>query len=224
MGWDDRVLCRYRLPRSVRSLVVLNSIFSASSFGARWVHPEVWDVLNEAQADAQNRNAYADLNNEDECQNGDNPTHDESRLPFEFGKNQRNVLSTKSETVRQCCRDVCIPRLIRNVVEIAIGIGGFIIDCGWQHIVANRKQTSDRFDATCRGNEVSHHTFDTGNRRVFRVFSQRLLDRSSFHFVVDLRACPVCIDVVDAVGIHIGIFQSHFDTGDRGHVLRGEYR
>ncbi len=44
---------------------------------------------------------------------------------------QADIVSAEPETVIEGIIDLSFTRFIGNVIEIAIGIGFFVIDCGW---------------------------------------------------------------------------------------------
>src|SRR5579863_6410003 len=75
-------------------------------------------------------------------------------------KNEGDILTTEAEAVRQRRVDLGRAGLIGNIVQVALGIGSLVIDRRGQHIVANRQQTGDGFNAAGCGDQMAHHALD----------------------------------------------------------------
>src|SRR6266446_7182620 len=52
-------------------------------------------------------------------------------------KQERCVRAAKTEAVRQRIIQVSFARLVRNVIEIAFGIGRDVVNRRWQHVTMN---------------------------------------------------------------------------------------
>ena len=63
-------------------------------------------------------------------------------------------MSAESERVRQCDIDLELPRLVRDVVEIALRIRGFVVDRRGDHAFLVGKHEYDELDSPRRAEQV----------------------------------------------------------------------
>ena len=111
--------------------------------------------------------------------------------------NEGDILTAKTKAVGECVGAFSLPCLIGNVVQIAVGVGLFVIDRGWEPAIANGQQTNDQFGGSSRCNEMPHHALCAGNGDLIGPWSKHFFDGDGFHAIVDARACAVRVDVAD---------------------------
>ena len=79
------------------------------------------------------------------------------KLFFKSLKDQTRIRAAETETVRKHIIDFRLTRLVRNVIQIAIGIGKFVIDGRRQNVFRHRQNRKDGFDSARRAERVSGH-------------------------------------------------------------------
>src|SRR5438067_1064226 len=82
---------------------------------------------------------------------GGNPAGSKTRLlawvlPFEPTDDQRDVLAAETEAVAQHVVDALFAGLVGNVVQIALGIGGLVVDRRRQHAALQDHHARDQLD------------------------------------------------------------------------------
>src|SRR5690348_5018712 len=91
-------------------------------------------------------------------------------LVVEPANDERGVVAAEAERVRQ--RDVelrCVTRLVRNVVEIAVGIRRFVVDRRRELAVVHGKRGEDRLDRAGRTEAVTGRALRRRHRRPQRM-------------------------------------------------------
>lgn len=131
-----------------------------------------------------------------------------------FANHQGVVLAAEAEAVGEANCYVAVVRFVRDVVQVAFGVGGIEINCGWEDVITDGERAGDQFDGTRSGDEVAHHTFDRTHSNGGGVFSENRLDGSRFDGVVFLSSSAVGGDVVDILGAYAGLFECALHGGD----------
>ena len=57
-----------------------------------------------------------------------------------------------------------VARGVRNIVEVAVGIGILEVDRGRHHAITDREQANDRLDDAAGGDQVARHALGARNR------------------------------------------------------------
>jgi len=81
-----------------------------------------------------------------------------TQSPLHLSSDQRNILSAKTEAVAQHSSALVIASRIGYVVEIAVGIGRFIVDRWRNCIVLQGLQTNDELGCSGCRDQVPSHT------------------------------------------------------------------
>src|SRR5207249_2144346 len=83
---------------------------------------------------------------------------------------------------------------VRDVIEIAIRVGRFVIDRRRNDVVADGEGADGGLDGAGRAEQVAGHGLRGTHGEFFRVRAEDGLDRLCFTLVIDRkRASPVCV-------------------------------
>jgi len=126
---------------------------------------------------------------------------------------QRDVLAAEAEAVGEGPLASACTDLVGHVVEVAVGIGVFVVDGRRQKPVADGHQADDQFGGTGGSDQVAHHALRARNWNLVGPFAEDLLDRQRLHLVVDVGARAMGVDVVDRIGTEAGVSEGHADAG-----------
>ena len=114
------------------------------------------------------------------------------------------VVATKPEGVREGHVKLGRACRVRHVIQVALGVGNFLVDRGRQDLIADSEQAGNRLDGTGGRHGVTEHGLDRADRHAVRAFAQQGLNRQRLDPVVHLGRSPVCIDVIHRTGIEAG--------------------
>jgi len=135
---------------------------------------------------------------------------------FVLREYQGGIRTTESKAVGQGPLHGQVTSRVRNIIQIAIGIGGSIVDRWRDDSVANAQQAGDGFDASGRRDQMPHHALDARDRRLVRRIPKRLPNGRRFDFVVNFSAGAVGVDVLHVFGIQFRVAQGHVRGRTRG--------
>ena len=93
------------------------------------------------------------------------------------------------------------PRLVRDVVEVALGVGLAVVDRRRQDAVVEREHAHHRLDRAGRAEGVAHHRLRRRDRELVGVVAEDVLDRLRLGRVAERRRRAVRVDVADALGL-----------------------
>src|SRR5581483_9713763 len=85
---------------------------------------------------------------------------------------QCSVGPAKAEGIRHGVLQGGLPRLVGNVVEVALWIGVFVIDRRRQHLVAKREHRDSRLQASCAPQQMAGHRFRGTDRKLVSVITK----------------------------------------------------
>ena len=108
------------------------------------------------------------------------PAAKESGSRFESSNDERDILAAESEAVRQRDVDRGFTSSMRDIIEIAVGIGIVEIDRRRSDTVAYRQQADDRLDAPRGRDQMTHHALGARDRNPIRLLAEGSLDRQRF--------------------------------------------
>src|ERR1700733_15037777 len=101
----------------------------------------------------------------------------------EFLENQAAVGAATPERIRQHVFDGYGTRMIRHVIQVALRIGGFVIDRRRSDLIANRQHADPRLDSARATEKMAGHGFSGTDGHLVGVLSEGALDRDGFHAV-----------------------------------------
>src|SRR4051812_25239575 len=90
---------------------------------------------------------------------------------------QRDVLSAETETIAEAVPDLLLPRGVRNVIQVALGVGRIVVNGRWQHTSVHGLDAGDQLDGAGRGNQVAEHALAAADRDRVGPLAKDLLDR-----------------------------------------------
>src|ERR1700736_1892707 len=91
-------------------------------------------------------------------------------------KDQAGVLPPKTEGVRHRNVDVEAACLVGDVVEVAVGVGSFVVDGGMEDAARHAEHGCDGFDPSGSAEGVTDHRLGRANGDVVSMGAQGLLD------------------------------------------------
>src|SRR4051812_10276162 len=100
----------------------------------------------------------------------------DASLLFKPLKEERGVGAAEAEAVRERVVNARLARLVRHVVEVALGVWVDVVDRRRQLPFANREHGEDRLDAARRAEQVARHGLRRAYRELVCVFAEGLLD------------------------------------------------
>ena len=99
------------------------------------------------------------------------------------------------------------PRVVRDVVEVALRVGLAVVDRRRQHPVAQREHAHDRLDRAGRSERVAHHRLRRRDGELVGVVAEDVLDRLRLGGVAERGGGAVRVDVADALGLDAGALE-----------------
>ena len=103
-----------------------------------------------------------------------------------------------------------VARLVRDVVEVALGILGLVVDRRRHLPVAHRERREDGLDRAGGAEAVTRRALRRRHRRPLRVlFAERLLDHARLRRVAERRRRRVRVDVADVRRLDAGVVERH---------------
>src|SRR5215207_4154392 len=133
-------------------------------------------------------------------------------------------MAAEAHGVRQGHTHICLARVVRDVVEVALRIRVRVVDRRRKNPVADRERAHDRLDSARGTEHVTHHRLGRGNGELVRVVAEYLLDRLGLRQIAEGSGRAVSIDVVDLLRRQAGSVEGlshHLDDADRLRVRRG---
>src|ERR1700737_3553005 len=101
-------------------------------------------------------------------------------------EDQAGVLPSETEGVRHGDVHVGPAGLVGDVVEVAVGIGGFVVDGGRQGAAGHAGHGGGRPPAPGGAKRMTDHRLGRTDGDLVRMRAQRLLDRGCLGLVVEL--------------------------------------
>ncbi len=129
------------------------------------------------------------------------------KLRLVAAEQDAGVVAAEAHRVRERDVDLNLPRLVRDVVEIAVGIGLLVVRGRRENAVVQREHAHHRLDRPGRPEAVARDRLRRGNRELVGVVAEHLLDRARLGEVAERRRGPVRVDVPDAFRIDVGTAQ-----------------
>src|SRR3569623_1009325 len=122
-----------------------------------------------------------------------------------FAEHLRAVGTAEPEGIGQHGVDLHITRLVGYVVEVAVGVGGELIDSGRRDLIAYREHAVNGLDAAGGAEQVTGHRLGGAHRDSARVVAEGTLHREGLGAVADRRGGAVGVDVIDLVDIDTAV-------------------
>ena len=97
-----------------------------------------------------------------------------------------------------------LARLVRDVVEVALGIRLLVVHRRREDAVVDREHAHHRLDRAGRAEAVAGHRLRRGDGELVRVVAEDVLDRLRLGRVAERRRGAVRVDVADALGLDSG--------------------
>src|SRR6185503_3181219 len=110
-----------------------------------------------------------------------------------------------AETKRVADRkvDLLLSGLIRNVIEITLGIRRLIMNGGWQNPIAHRLNTKDRLQSTRRAHHMPRHGFRGRYWNLISLFTKCSLNGSCLRLIIQLGPGPVGVYITQIIDISL---------------------
>src|SRR4030042_374595 len=108
-------------------------------------------------------------------------------LPLEFLEHQAGILTAEAEAVGEGGPDVLHPGYIGHVVQVAIGVGEFVVYGGVNHTFSNRFDASDGFHSPRAPQQMPYHGFGGAYGHAVGVITEDLFYRQGLYGVVEFR-------------------------------------
>ena len=124
----------------------------------------------------------------------------------------------------RCISDASRPADVGHIIEVALGVGDFLVDGGMEYLVPDAQGHDTGFDGTGRAKEVPDHGFGGTDCQLAGVFSENGTNRRRLGPVVRRRRGSVCVDVVDVLGSDAGPAQGHLHRYESHRPRRGAER
>src|SRR5262249_9483610 len=118
------------------------------------------------------------------------------------------------EAVAEHVIDSALAGCVGDVVQVAFGVGCFVVDGGRDHTLADRHHGDDQLSHTGCGDQVTHHTLVARYRDLVSAYAEYGLDRLGLRRIVHLRAGAVRVDVTDRVERQAAILERLSDAGN----------
>ena len=129
-------------------------------------------------------------------------------------------MAAEAERVRDADLDLLLPRLVRDVVEVARRIGRRLVDRRRQDPALEREDREDRLDRAGGAEAVAGRALRRGDRRAIRlVLAERHLEHARLAGVAGRRRGAVRVDVADVLRLDAGVGERHRQRP--GRVLAG---
>ena len=109
--------------------------------------------------------------------------------------------------------------LVRDVVQVALGIRVLVIDGGGKPAGTHGLHAGYQLHRAGGRDQVPHHALDAANRGAAGRLPKHMLDRQGLDAVVDLGAGAVGIDITDLGWSDAGVLQRAIDAGDGSPAL-----
>src|SRR5205085_4523898 len=110
---------------------------------------------------------------------------------------QRDVLASEAKRVAEYEVARSLAGGVGNIVEVAVGVGVFVVDRGRQHVVANGHEAYDHLGHAGSGDQMSHHALGARHGRLHRPLAKHLLACHRLDTVVHGSTGAVGIDVLN---------------------------
>src|SRR5437588_6827557 len=134
---------------------------------------------------------------------GARDTAERSLLVLELTHDDASVVPAEAERVRDADGDVGLPRLVRDVVEIALGILLLVVDRRRQHSALDSEHREDSLDGAGGAEAVPGRAFRRGDANLRRVLlAQSLLDHLGLARIAEGRRGRVRVHVTDLARIN----------------------
>src|SRR5215831_8618197 len=118
-------------------------------------------------------------------------------FPRPAPENERSVGAAKSKGIRKRKLHRRFPSMIRNVVQIAFGIGILEINRRRQNLVVKGENADPSFEATRTAKQMTGHGFRGTDGNLFSAIAEDALQRARFDHVTDRSGRAVRIHVAD---------------------------
>ena len=102
-------------------------------------------------------------------------------------------------------------RRLRSVIEVTLGVGIMQIDSGRHHLVAERQDRCGQFNTSSRAEQVPQSTLVARATEFPGMWSECVFYCRSLTTVIRGGRRPVQIDVVEVLGIELGLSESGGD-------------
>src|SRR5437870_2771048 len=106
-------------------------------------------------------------------------------------KCQRAVVAAEAEAVRQDFTHPNDAGRVRDVIEVAVGVGRVEVDRRGQDAVLEAQATGDGLDAAAGPEQVADHALGARHHQSLRVFAEDFLDGLGLGELSELGAGPI---------------------------------
>src|SRR3972149_2937194 len=146
----------------------------------------------------------------------------DGRSLFEAPEDEHAVGAAEAEGVREGGLDLQLPRRVRDIVEVALGVRRGVVNGRGQHAVVEREGSKDSLYAASGTEEVPCHALGRAYGELFGVLSEDRLYGHGLVEVVIIGRRAVGVDVADVLGVEARALQGHLHApGSALAVRRG---
>src|SRR5258706_4846214 len=122
--------------------------------------------------------------------------------------NQGGVAAAKTQGVAHRDIDATVAGYIRDAIQIALGIGKFVIDRRRNNVIAHGQAAGCQLDRAARALHMPERALERTHRQIVRVFAKSLLEDGRFHPIAHHCRSAVRIEVVHLLRPSPGTNQS----------------
>src|SRR5260370_29779501 len=114
-------------------------------------------------------------------------------------KNERGIGASKSKGIRKRVFHGRFARMIRNVIQITLGIWSLVIDRGWQNLVAQREDADPCFQSAGSAEQMSGHGLGRAHWDFLSALAEDALQRHGLEHITDRSRSAVRIHIADII-------------------------
>lgn len=92
-------------------------------------------------------------------------------------RHQGNVLSAETKAIRGGDVALGLAGRVGDIVEVALGIGCFVVDGGGEHFVLHRHQADNQLRRPGGGDQMARHALGARDRKLVGMRAEHLADR-----------------------------------------------
>src|SRR5262249_32492414 len=133
----------------------------------------------------------------------------------EVAESQSPVGTAEAERIGQCSANLHLARVVRYVIQIALGVDVEEVDGGWRNLLRDCERREHRFDPPRRAQQVTGHRLGRAHRNLPGMALETVMDGDGFGDIPERSRRAVRVDIVDLIEVELRI-------ADR--VLHGAHR
>src|SRR4051812_27745200 len=145
---------------------------------------------------------------------------EKKRLSSPAFEEERAIRPAEAEGVAERVFHTRFARVIRDAIEIALGVLIVQINGRRQALILQRQNRDASFESAGAAEQVPGHRFRGADGNLLRMFAEKILDGLGFEHVTNGSRRPVRVDVADLVAADARVFHRFFHHAVAPFVLR----